>query len=111
MPRYLACYDIKDTTPDPHSTLLALAREHNWNEYIRVDTGHWNRLPNTTLQGVFPTKEAASVAFRKLVLATGRKIKVKVVVEKVAIMRTTGEGFVKSDKKLSRAEQILRNLR
>ncbi|BBC02470.1 MULTISPECIES: hypothetical protein [Bradyrhizobium] len=74
MPTYLASYDIKETSPDPHSTFLKQAAAHNWKLWILATNNIWYRLPNTTLEGTFANIEAAKAALEATRAATEREM-------------------------------------
>jgi hypothetical protein len=70
MPTYIASYDLKETSPDPHSKFLEQAVAHNWKLWILATNGIWYRLPNTTLQGTFADMTAAERALENTRAAT-----------------------------------------
>ncbi|MCP3392097.1 hypothetical protein NLM27_25240 [Bradyrhizobium sp. CCGB12] len=53
MPNYLASYDLKETSPDPHPIFLKRAIAYGWSCWILASNNLWYRLPNTTLVGAF----------------------------------------------------------
>jgi hypothetical protein len=71
MPRYIACYDLADTNPDPHSEFINQADKVGWKTWIWASSHSlWYKLPNTTLVGEFSSRDAAKAAFDKALAAT-----------------------------------------
>jgi len=65
MPSFIACYDLKETNPSPHTKFLEKALANKWFLWIRASNGKAYRLPNTTLIGIFATRDAAVAALEK----------------------------------------------
>jgi hypothetical protein len=40
MPRFIATYDLEETTPDPHHTFLLQARAQGWKRWVKME-GEW----------------------------------------------------------------------
>jgi len=65
MPKFIATYDLEETTPSPHSTFLDQAAENGWQPWILGSNDNWYRLPNTTLIGTFADRKSAVAALKK----------------------------------------------
>jgi hypothetical protein len=63
MPSFAATYDLTNTTPSPYTTYRDAAIKLGWKVWILSNTSVWYRLPNTTLEGIFPDMDAAVKAF------------------------------------------------
>lgn len=82
MRRYVLSYDLKKTTPDPHSEFLRKAAKVGWKPWAWIESSKkWYRLPNTTLVGHFETRALAEAAFDKAIAAATEAGKT-VIVEK-----------------------------
>ena len=98
MPGYLITYDIKETKPDPHPSVLTHA-EKNDLLYLRLTKkNNIYRLPDTTLWGVFANAKAARKAFDSAVAAAAKALGTTVVVEKL-YLTMIGDTDHESDKK------------
>ena len=87
MPQFLITYDLKSTTPDPHKPFLSAAEKQGL-LYVWKSPNYVNRLPNTTVWGVFKDKDAAKAAFNAAIAAAANKT--TITVEKVFIARFDG---------------------
>jgi hypothetical protein len=97
MTDYLITYDLEEGSPDPHKPFLSAAANEGL-LYVWKGANYVNRLPNTTVWGVFATKEAADAAFDRALSATARTVRREVSLEKrctVEMSKTT----VKSDRR------------
>jgi hypothetical protein len=81
MPTFIATYDLKETRPDPHQTFIEKAETHGWSAWIKGN-GKWYRLPNTTLEGTFDTRDAAVAALKAARTDTEKEIGIAVTMEK-----------------------------
>jgi hypothetical protein len=81
MADYLITYDIKADSPDPHKPFLTTAEKEGL-LYVWKGTSFVNRLPNTTVWGVFASKEKANEAFDRAKEAASAKIGKAVTLEK-----------------------------
>lgn len=93
MPRFIASYDLKSSSPNPHSTFLDEAKKLGWQCWILSSNDFWYRLPNTTLVGTFSDMNAAKVAFNAIKPATEAVIGVAVIVEKHIIAEYSSVSF------------------
>lgn len=93
MPIFLASYDLKETTPDPHTVFLKKAVEQGWKLWILSSDNKWYRLPNTTLEGTFPDRPAAITALKAAQAATEREIGRAVTMEKWIVAEYSGATF------------------
>jgi hypothetical protein len=82
MTRFIACYDLKETRPDPHSDYLAAAEGERWYAWLQGSDQKWYRLPNTTLVGEFSNREAAVAAFKAIKPAAEKTLGKAITVEK-----------------------------
>lgn len=97
MADYLITYDIKAGSPDPHKPFLTAAEKEGL-LYVRKGTNFVNRLPNTTVWGVFASKEKAGEAFDRALRATSAKIGKTVTLEKRCITEMSNT-LVTSDRR------------
>lgn len=95
MPKYLVSYDLRKTEPAPHKQFLTSAEPEGWLYVYQTDEGVL-RLPNTTLWGVFATREEARAAFARAVAAAGRELGSRIVLEK-RVIAGLADCFVRSD--------------
>lgn len=91
----LITYDIENGRPDPHKPFLTAAEKEGL-LFVWKGATHVNRLPNTTLWGVFDTTEAANEAFDRALKKTSQSVGYALKLEKriTTAMRST---FVNSD--------------
>ncbi|MER9644735.1 hypothetical protein [Mesorhizobium sp. M0239] len=97
MPDYLATYDLMKTNPEPYSEFLEQATKLGWRLWV-TDGKDWYRLPNTTLEGTFATRDAAVAALKAAGVATAKAIGIKVTIEKW-IVTSSEEATFNSDVK------------
>lgn len=97
MTDYLISYDLFTGAGSPHREFLTQAETEGL-LYVWRGASYVNRLPNTTLWGVFASRDAADAAFERARAKTEKKVGYKVVVEKRV---TTGfeDTIVTSDKR------------
>jgi hypothetical protein len=81
MPDYLITYDLADGSPDPHKPFLTAAAAEGL-LYVWKGANYVNRLPNTTVWGVFATKEAADNAFDRALATAAKAVGHSVTMEK-----------------------------
>ncbi|MTH62184.1 hypothetical protein [Paracoccus litorisediminis] len=74
MPQFLASYDLTNTFPSPYAPFIEQTIPRGWSPWIPVQNGQAYRLPNTTVQGDFPTLEAAVAELEAARAATARAI-------------------------------------
>lgn len=98
MTRFVVTYDLKNTTPSPYAAFRAEAEKLKWETTIKHDDIIY-RLPNTTLIGTFPTKDAAFAAFKAIEAATNKALSTEINVEKHFIAAYT-DGSFSSDEKV-----------
>lgn len=94
MPQYLISYDLKSSDPSPHKPFLDAAEKEDLLYVYKAST--LNRLPNTTVWGIFADKDAARAAFDRALSAAGRKLGRAIVLEKRIITRLS-DLYVRSD--------------
>lgn len=82
MPTFIVSYDLRNTTPDPHSKFLEVAGKKGWLAWILSSDNVWYRLPNTTLVGDFTTQEDAVRALESTRSTTASEIGGQVILEK-----------------------------
>ncbi|MGV7217539.1 hypothetical protein [Bradyrhizobium sp. UFLA05-112] len=70
MPVYLASYDLKGSSPDPHPIFLKQAAAQGWKLWILGLNNVRYRLPNTTLVGMFDSLAVAEARLEAPRLAT-----------------------------------------
>lgn len=102
MSSFIATYDLKETNPDGHSIFLKHARRHGWNYWIQADDDAlWYRLPNTTLEGSFSTREDALSALRATLSAAETELGRQLIMTKWIVAdynRATFNSDTKSDR-------------
>jgi hypothetical protein len=96
MTDYLITYDLQSGSPDPHKPFLTAACSEGL-LYVWQGVTYVNRLPNTTVWGVFQSADAADQAFTRAVARAGVAISRVVVVEKRATTQISDDGNVFSD--------------
>jgi len=94
---FLITYDLKSGSPDAHKPFLTAAEKEGL-LYVWKGSDYVNRLPNTTLWGLFESKEAANKAFDRALAAAGRTVGYTVTLEKRATSEM-GSSAVNSDKR------------
>lgn len=82
MTTFVATYDLKETTPRPHTEFINQAGKLGWSTWILSEAGTWYRLPNTTLVGDFADLAAAERAFLATRSATQAVLGGNVILEK-----------------------------
>lgn len=92
MPLFIACYDLNEKN-SPHSEFLAAADDLGWSTWIKGSDGKWHRLPNTTLEGTFPDRDAAVKAFKAIKPAAEKKLGKTIVVEKWIVAHYSNATF------------------
>ncbi len=97
MTSFLITYDLQDQHPDPHKPFLTAAEKEGL-LYVWKGVTYVNRLPNTTVWGIFETAEQADLAFERALTAAGKTLGNKINLEKRATtaMEST---LVRSDKR------------
>jgi len=93
MPKYIATYDLLETYPDPHEEFLEQATARGWRLWILSGHNEWYRLPNTTLDGDFDSRDAAVTALKNTRAATESKLGRSVVMEKWIVADRSGATF------------------
>ena len=93
MTRFVVTYDLKNTSPSPYAAFRAEAEKLKWETTIKDNSDKIWRLPNTTLIGTFPTKDAALAAFLAIEPATNKTLDTKINVEKHFIASYTAGSF------------------
>lgn len=96
MPKFLVCYDLESTRPDPHDEFLEQVEAAGWSVWKLAPSGLYYHLPNTTLTGVFKDIDAAKTAFQ----SAWRKTKAKgykVNVEKWIVVEYSGAVYNSDD--------------
>lgn len=91
----LISYDIAEGKPDAHKPFLTAAEKEGL-LYVWKGASYVNRLPNTTLWGVFDSTAAANEAFDRALKKVGRDLGYTVKVEKRATTEM-GSSLVTSD--------------
>lgn len=102
MATFIACYDLKETSPKPHNEFLEAAKQHGWEPWILARDNIWYRLPNTTLVGQFDSQELAVAAFKAIRPDAEKALGVSIVVEKWFVAKYVGANF-NSDEKVPNA--------
>lgn len=74
MPNYIASYDLTNTSPTPYAEFTKQAEARGWGTWITVDGGVRYKLPNTTLYGSYPDRDAAVRALEETRAATQRAL-------------------------------------
>ncbi|MCJ2030913.1 hypothetical protein MKK50_16205 [Methylobacterium sp. J-043] len=97
MPKFLVCYDLEKTRPDPHGEFLEQVEAAGWSVWKYAPSGIYYHLPNTTLTGVFRDLDTANRAFKSAWTKTRAK-NYKVNVEKWIIVEYTASVFNSDDK-------------
>ena len=99
MPLYIAAYDLKDNRLlNEHEAFREAALNNGWFLWILGTNGFKYRLPNTTLDGEFPSYQAAWNALDRTARQAQAKVG-RIVVEKWVITEYTTAHF-DSDQKL-----------
>jgi len=93
MPTFIATYDLKETSPDPHSKFLAQAGNFCWKLWILSSANEWFRLPNTTLEGTFDTMDTAVTALQATRAATEQEMGRSVTMEKWIVAQHNSAQF------------------
>ena len=96
MPRFIATYDLKETSPPPHDEFVAQARMRGWKRWITSD-GKWRELPHTAMIGSFSDRDEAVRQFEAALSRTRTKITGITHIEKRYIA-AIGDGSFVSDK-------------
>lgn len=97
MADYLITYDLKSGSPDAHKPFLTAAEKEGL-LYVWKGADYVNRLPNTTLWGLFDSREAANKAFDRALAAAGKVVGYAVKLEKRITTKMT-DTLVTSDKR------------
>lgn len=97
MTDYLITYDLKSGYPDPHKPFLTAAEKQGL-LYVWRGSKYVNRLPNTTVWGVFSSKEKADEAFDRALKATEKVVGYSITMEKRCTTEM-GDTVVTSDRK------------
>lgn len=77
MTDYVISYDLKAANPSPYKVFLDAAQREGL-LYVWKGLNYVNRLPNTTIWGVFSTREEANEAFDRALAAASAKMGYKV---------------------------------
>lgn len=85
MAKYIATYDLTNTTPHPYTAFRDAALKLGWAVWVLASNGYWYRLPNTTLIGEFATLDAAEKAFDAIKPAAEKALGRAITVEKMFI--------------------------
>lgn len=93
MAKYIASYDLRETSPSPHAEFLEQAKAKGWRLWILSGKNERYRLPNTTLDGDFADREAAVAALKATRTATEAKLGRPVVMEKWIVAERNGASF------------------
>jgi len=93
MPTFIASYDLKETRPDPHQVFIEKAEKRGWSVWIKSSDDKWYRLPNTTLEGTFDTREEAAAALKATRADTEEEIGIRVTMEKWIVAQYSGASF------------------
>ena len=93
MPDFIATYDLRETNPSPHGEFLEQAKKKGWKLWILSSDNEWYRLPNTTLVGDFPSKDAAVKALKDTRAATESELRIKVTMEKWIVSERGSSSF------------------
>lgn len=93
MPKFIATYDLTNTTPNPYTEFIKQAGKLGWSSWILSSKDIWYRLPNTTLIGTFPTRDAASAALKKACDNTSAELGKAVTMEKWIVAEYSGATF------------------
>lgn len=96
MPDFIVSYDLKETHPDPHAEFVKQAEKKGWSTWVRGATGVTYKLPNTTIEATFQTRDLAEASFLSIAPAT-RSAGFNVVVAKWILADSTYARFA-SDK-------------
>lgn len=99
MPEFIATYDLKETTPSPHSKFLENAVKNKWQLWILGQTNFLYRLPNTTLIGTFADRNTAVAALEKTRADTQRDLGRTVTMEKWIVSDHSSATFVSDQSK------------
>lgn len=94
MPQYLISYDLRSSSPSPHKPFLDAAEKEDLLYVYKATT--LNRLPNTTVWGVFASKDAARAAFDRALTAAGDKLGKAIVLEK-RVITLLSDFYIRSD--------------
>ena len=97
MPRYIASYDLKNTTPSPYGPFIEAAEDNGWTVWIKAAEGEWNRLPNTTLIGDFDDIDAAVSALKQTRTDASKVINVDIKMPKWIVSERKASKFVSDE--------------
>jgi hypothetical protein len=97
MTRYIACYDLKETRPDPHASYLTAAEANGWSPWLFASDKKWYRLPNTTLVGEFTNRDAAVASFKAIKSAAEKTLARTITVEKWIVADYTAATFASDE--------------
>lgn len=97
MSNYLISYDLQSGHVSPHKPFLTAAAKEGL-IYVLQSANFINRLPNTTLWGVFARRQAAVDAFNRAKTAAEIAIRREIVVEK-RLVSLLDDWLVSSDLK------------
>jgi len=98
MPTYIACYDLKETNPDPYPTFMTQAIAHDWEYWIEGSRNASYRLLNTTLRGVFADMAAAVAALENVRSWTEFDMKCTVTMSKWIIVEYSDARFASDER-------------
>jgi hypothetical protein len=97
MPNFIATYDLNEKN-SPHFAFLEAAEEIGWVTWIKSSTQEWNRLPNTTLLGDFPSLEEAVQSFRSIKAEAEKKLRSTITLEKWIVVHYSASRFISNEK-------------
>ncbi|MBS0546140.1 MAG: hypothetical protein JSR24_00230 [Proteobacteria bacterium] len=85
MPDFLASYDIDSTEHNNHKAMVDAGASKGWTYVFLAPDGKLNRLPDTTLWGVFADRTVALTAFIEAAKLANKQPKTRFKVEKLAL--------------------------
>lgn len=91
-------YDLKSASPDPHKPFLTAAEKEGL-LFVWKGASFVNRLPNTTVWGVFNSSEDADLAFDRALKATSQKVGYTINLEKRCTAEMTSPLVVSDHRK------------
>lgn len=98
MPKFIATYDLTNTSPSPYTAYRDAAIELGWAVWILGSNDVWYRLPNTTLVGTFDNMDAADKAFDAIKPAAEKKLGRSITVEKHILANYTSSRFASDER-------------
>lgn len=95
-------YDIKDGIPDPHKPFLTAAEQEGL-LYVWQGATFVNRLPQSTVWGIFNRIVDANAAFDRALTRTGRVVGYTPTMEKRATITMDASNVVSDERKTPEA--------